>query len=210
MGKKLIVAGLLSASALVASAASAQTTTLTFDPLVGTIYGSGILGALPANVTGNGQFVAYTVGGFEVRLNTPNTTDTGFGAHIGDAGASQTFNWHDGGDNSSPASVTLSRVGGGLFNLVSFGYSTNGLVVTAGAFPAINLAAGSGTSSGFSNVSSVNFFGINNTALDDVVVSAAAVSGAVPEPATWGLMLVGFGAVGYAMRRNRKVSVNFA
>lgn len=33
--------------------------------------------------------------------------------------------------------------------------------------------------------------------------------GAVPEPATWALMILGFGAVGYAMRR-RKVSVRFA
>lgn len=29
--------------------------------------------------------------------------------------------------------------------------------------------------------------------------------GAVPEPATWGMMMLGFGAVGYAMRRRAKV-----
>lgn len=36
--------------------------------------------------------------------------------------------------------------------------------------------------------------------------------GAVPEPATWGMMILGFGAVGYGMRRRRKVSakVHFA
>ena len=28
--------------------------------------------------------------------------------------------------------------------------------------------------------------------------------GAIPEPATWGMMLLGFGAVGYAMRRRRR------
>ncbi len=31
----------------------------------------------------------------------------------------------------------------------------------------------------------------------------AAVTAAVPEPATWAMMLVGFGAVGYAMRRRK-------
>jgi hypothetical protein len=39
---------------------------------------------------------------------------------------------------------------------------------------------------------------------------APAASGAVPEPATWAMMILGMGAVGYAMRRSIKVSeVNF-
>ncbi len=39
-----------------------------------------------------------------------------------------------------------------------------------------------------------------------------AFAGAIPEPATWGLMILGFGAVGAAMRRREKVSakLNFA
>ena len=32
-------------------------------------------------------------------------------------------------------------------------------------------------------------------------VTELAVSGAIPEPATWAMMLIGFGAVGYSMRR---------
>jgi hypothetical protein len=32
----------------------------------------------------------------------------------------------------------------------------------------------------------------------------------VPEPATWALMLAGFGTVGYSMRRRRNVAVSFA
>ena len=35
-------------------------------------------------------------------------------------------------------------------------------------------------------------------------------AGAVPEPATWAMMIAGFGMVGFAMRRSRKVSVSFA
>lgn len=40
----------------------------------------------------------------------------------------------------------------------------------------------------------------------------AATTPAVPEPATWAMMLLGFGGTGYAMRRRRKVSarVRFA
>ena len=37
-----------------------------------------------------------------------------------------------------------------------------------------------------------------------------AVPPAVPEPASWGLMLAGFGGIGWVMRRQRKVSVSFA
>jgi hypothetical protein len=33
---------------------------------------------------------------------------------------------------------------------------------------------------------------------------------AVPEPGTWMLMLLGFGAIGFAMRRRRNVRVSFA
>lgn len=35
-------------------------------------------------------------------------------------------------------------------------------------------------------------------------------SGAVPEPATWALMVLGFGAVGAAMRKRRQVRVTYA
>jgi hypothetical protein len=35
-------------------------------------------------------------------------------------------------------------------------------------------------------------------------------AGAVPEPATWGLMILGFGLVGGAMRRRQKISLRYA
>ena len=45
--------------------------------------------------------------------------------------------------------------------------------------------------------------------LTDGSVSAVAGGGSVPEPATWAMMIAGFGVVGAAMRR-RKVRVRFA
>lgn len=43
------------------------------------------------------------------------------------------------------------------------------------------------------------------------VVASVSAPGAVPEPATWAMMIGGFGAVGVAMRyRRRKVTVSFA
>jgi hypothetical protein len=38
----------------------------------------------------------------------------------------------------------------------------------------------------------------------NVVVTQEARSGAIPEPATWGLMILGFGAMGAVLRRQRK------
>jgi hypothetical protein len=39
---------------------------------------------------------------------------------------------------------------------------------------------------------------------------SAAVSGAVPEPATWAMMIAGFGMTGAALRRRPTVKVSFA
>jgi hypothetical protein len=65
-----------------------------------------------------------------------------------------------------------------------------------------------------------NFFGIQATGTDTISSIAfdtngigvvdlrqlriGGVAAAVPEPATWALMLIGFGAAGFAMRRSRK------
>lgn len=36
------------------------------------------------------------------------------------------------------------------------------------------------------------------------IAGTLTVNSAVPEPATWGLMLLGFGGMGFSMRRNRR------
>lgn len=48
----------------------------------------------------------------------------------------------------------------------------------------------------------------NACAIGEVAFRSAAVDGAVPEPATWAFMIFGFGAIGGAMRRQRKANVN--
>lgn len=46
---------------------------------------------------------------------------------------------------------------------------------------------------------------LNNSLQGNVSFATAAVAG-VPEPATWAMMLAGFGAMGFAMRRRKKVA----
>jgi hypothetical protein len=187
--------------ALTAAAAQAQTSTLTFDNLNG-IYGDGnSLGPL----TGDGQTIAYVESGYMLTLHTTNDPSAFFGAHIGDAGGSQTFNWHDDGDNLYGAYVTLSKVGGGSFNLVGFDYASNDLTVTGGG-TSLSLSGAGNVPANLLKVNSVTFSSLGYTynQLDNVQVS-----GAVPEPASWALMLGGFGLVGGAMR-SRKRSISFA
>jgi hypothetical protein len=52
-------------------------------------------------------------------------------------------------------------------------------------------------------VGKYSFNGLGNE--DVYSLKITDVAGAVPEPATWAMMLVGFGGVGFAMRRRSKV-----
>ena len=68
-----------------------------------------------------------------------------------------------------------------------------------------NFALGPNLSNGFQDSGSFN--GRTNAwAFDILNVNSAAQVGAVPEPGTWALMLIGFGAVGASLRRRRSVS----
>ncbi len=50
--------------------------------------------------------------------------------------------------------------------------------------------------------------GIGVADLRQVRIGGVAMAAAVPEPGTWGLMLLGFGAVGYSMRRRRRTATS--
>jgi hypothetical protein len=71
----------------------------------------------------------------------------------------------------------------------------NGLGFSTAAGAAVNLFITNDTSY------RVNAGGLN-TGL--VTASATAVTAAVPEPATWAMMILGFGAIGSAIRRMRR------
>ena len=105
----------------------------------------------------------------------------------------------DGGLNVPADSVTGSRYDTFLQAVLGPGNYT----VSVAAFS--NFAIGPNLSNGFEGDGS---FGnrTNAWAFDILNVNSAIQVGAVPEPGTWALMLIGFGAVGASLRRRRRVS----
>ena len=110
---------ILAAIALGAAASSANATILSFDSLTGFMYGNGF--PLAAGMNYDGSNLSYVEAGFQLTLHAPNAAPGS--ANLGTGTFEpQTFNWHDGLDNGLDTFVTLTRVGGGLFNLKSFDY----------------------------------------------------------------------------------------
>jgi hypothetical protein len=57
---------------------------------------------------------------------------------------------------------------------------------------------------------SISFAGVaNQIVFDDVTFGSKDPGPKVPEPASWAMMLAGFGAIGSAMRSRRKAAVRF-
>jgi hypothetical protein len=117
------------------------------------------------------------------------------------------------GYNFSPlASSSFSFVNGGWYLAkLSFGASTVGSVYAAdGTTLLASLTAPTTVRANNGGLAFRNF-GSN---MDTLSVASAAV-GAVPEPGTWAMMILGFGMVGGAMRRRKaagaaRVAVRFA
>jgi len=137
------------------------------------------------------------------------------------------------GFNSNPNFVSVTAPTGS-FNIISSGNQPNGLAdlelcfkdrgpsknctgaqdgvakggSTSGTF---NLTYGSALSSITLSDFSVRYQGIDSSALGLRDGSASGQPfGLVPEPATWAMMITGFGLIGGAMRRRRKMIPAFA
>lgn len=109
----------------------------------------------------------------------------------------------DGGSNVPTDPLTGNNYDTFLTALLAPGSYT----VSVQAFS--NFAVGPNLSDGFQGGGS---FGGRSSffAFDILGVDTATQVGAVPEPGTWALMLVGFGAIGASMRRARRVKARLA
>jgi hypothetical protein len=192
---------ILAAVALsVAAAGSASAAVLTFDGLTDMMYGDGF--PLASGMTYSGTNLTYVESGFQVTLNAPGA-DAG-AAHVGDGTYDpQTFNWHDGFENGWDTYVTLTRVGGGKFNLNSFDYFMDLSDVSADGVSLGSISDVGTWSTALTGITELRLGSGAFNEIDNVSVEAAAdtPSGAVPLPGTLALMLGGLAAGGVARRR---------
>jgi hypothetical protein len=178
------------------AAGSASATVLTFDDLTEMMYGDGF--PLAGSMTYSGLNLTYVESGFQVTLNAPGA-DAG-AAHIGDGTYEpSTYNWHDGMENGGDTSVTLTRVGGGKFNLKSFDYLMDWSDVSADGVSVGTIQDMGTWSTLLTGITELRIGSGAFNQIDNVDVEAAA--SAVPLPGTLALMLGGLVAGGLARRR---------
>ena len=102
------------------------------------------------------------------------------------------------------ADQTFATVPGGIFDQIAFGARPIGGVVN---FTNYNFAPGAFAA--FGSYSTISF-GTNQAGRLTVSRAGPGGPGPVPEPATWAMMIAGFGTIGVAMRRRQRVRVSFA
>ena len=186
---------ILAALTLGVAAANAGATVLTFDGLTEMMYGDGF--PLAANMHYDGTNLVYEESGYRLTLNAP-WAEAG-AAHVGDGTFDpQTYNWHDGFENGADTFVTLTRIGGGLFDLRSFDYYTTGSALSADGTLQAFLEGGGTWSTALNGITALRFTSGAVNALANVDVEAA---GTVPLPGTVPLLLGGVAAFGLARRR---------
>ena len=196
---KMVLTLLAAAAAAVSAPALAATTVLDFNGHSNTIYETPVVqsGFQLGNVAGDEQhfhFIDSTQfglasNGTSVLLNDRNTSiflraANGSAFSLSSVDVAAAFN------NSPATSLTIS----GFFNGLLTGSLT---IANLGGFQTV-------ATSGFLNVDRVVFDGLGGGGgfeLDNVALSAAS---AVPEPATWAMMLLGFGLIGASLRTRRR------
>lgn len=113
--------------------------------------------------------------------------------------------------NDDGAGVAADAVTGAQFDtLLTSALVAGTYTVSIQAFS--NFSIGPNFSNGFSGGGSFTDFTGNlrdNHWAFDILNVEGAVQGSVPEPATWAMMLLGFGIVGAGLRRKHRVSVSF-
>lgn len=190
-------------------------------------------GTSSAGTSGTNYGISFGSNALAICLNTTTTNATNCSntsrGGIGDPASAL------GGLFFLSGSETFLNVAAGFdtgfsFNYVSVSFSGSvsvydGLNGTGSLLATLNLSPNAGSCPGYSagfcpfspvgvtfagTAKSISFAGVaNQIVFDDVTFGSADPGPDVPEPASWAMMLVGFGAIGGAMRAHRKAALRF-
>ena len=149
----------------------------------------------------------YDIGGFGAA--TPTIGDGITQSVATTIGQAYTLTFGYSGENTAGVSTVLGvMIGSQLSNITILGDNA-GVFKKAFTLTSINYTAvGASTPISFT-INSSTQVGFNDPLIDGVVFDRAA-AGAVPETATWMMMLAGFGMVGGAVRRRRSSTLAVA
>ena len=209
---KTIILGLVATFALaVPAAVGAQVTTFNSEPTGGFQYGTGN-NYTPANATvltnGNNELAVRF---HEFQVAAPASAN---GLYTFALGTVLSYDFSIGGvsiggGNTSGANILLTN----LMTNQSVNYNPlfigndNTTTANGDIQNSARLTFGFLSGVGF-NANTNNTYRIDLTAGGNTVTSFAQIGtgavAAVPEPATWGMMLLGFGAMGVSLRRRRR------
>lgn len=171
------------------------------------------------NVLANTSLTAQTVFGFTNQSNT-QVSFTSLNSELLSSTSSNgqaRFNTPDGSLDAARFFLT----GGGSFTEAEFN-----LFFAAQGTNQVSISVNGGAAQTFAIGNGQNFFGIRATGGDVITSIAFDTNGAgvtdlrqvrvggftapIPEPATWAMMIGGFGMLGASMRRRRRSAVTFA
>jgi hypothetical protein len=193
--KKLLLLSAAPLAALTATPAAAEI--IDFENLPGSngdaFTGPYVEDGFTVRAAGGDVFEGHQFGNGEPSLVFGSVFGGGFGA-ISITGGTFTFDGYDVNSFDGTADFSIQGFLGGVsvFNLTGI-QSETGL-----SFASLGGAAGT--------IDELNFIftpGGSSVNIDNIVLNS--VAGAVPEPGTWLMMILGFGAIGGAMRSSRKV-----
>ncbi len=206
---------LVAITAAIFAASAAQAAVITFDasnngqsaltpayqPLLTGYAGDG--GALGITIGWGGTWSSDRATNGGVTDHTPGSGGLGYVGYDGGA-ASNTITFDH--------AVTLPSFYFANYSAGSFTIEFKGFANVGDATPVVDIVRSYSQPSGYTwieetglagyKLSAFSFTGANYKQLDDVTVLAA-----VPEPAAWTMLLVGFGFAGSAMRRRRTTTV---
>lgn len=184
---------LLAVSAALALATQANAATL-FDqtaPLSGAYSFDFVAGAASTTIDFSGYDVPSYTSALDIRLFLQGTSANLLG---------QSFAYTPAG-----CGALASQSGGGAFgtNNLTFGGTC------AGSFDSFSQSLATTIGSTYTLAFDVTASGRGANALRVSASNTLAVDSAVPEPATWAMMLVGFAAIGMGMRRRQQQTVRY-